>query len=117
MCSHSSAEHHQPQHFNLYAQTLWLKPIPELFAQVQHRNHVLKNALILAEVHAYTHCRPSPQTSQVSLIENPDFDFKITWGKQDTELKLFPAMKVRVSLLRCQMQGSRACPASHLCLL
>jgi len=44
----------------------------------------------------------------VSLIENPDFDFKITWGKQDTELKLFPAMKVRVLLARCHMQRINA---------
>ena len=34
----------------------------------------------------------------MSLIENPDFDFKITWGKQDTELKLFPAMKVSTAI-------------------
>ncbi len=32
--------------------------------------------------------------SQVSLIENPNFDFTITWGKDDHPLKLFPAMKV-----------------------
>ena len=47
---------------------------------------------------------------QVSLIENPNFDFTITYGSGDHELKLFPAMKVSC-LCRTSYHVGRLCPS------